>query len=219
MRFPAEKVVREGDAYTGGPEPVVAVLTPLERGGIAVPLIIVLLLVVVGVDGAQPLIGVLACAEESDLQTELQAPPAVVAQGQHVARADACADALTLVAVGGVDTDTIYKGVDVGRHVPVAKGRTLADGTPADVATLEVVTALKLVVAHLHIFMGVVVLPPGEVQRGTEGEMTVQRIVFHGNIRDRTEPVVSRGDVSEVEEHIGLHAEQLPVGQRPTAER
>ena len=66
-----EQVVAERYLHSGRTKPREAVLPLLEILGIAVPLVVILLF---GVYGAFPLIGVVVGAEISSLQPELQLP-------------------------------------------------------------------------------------------------------------------------------------------------
>ncbi len=71
---PVEQVVAERYLHPGWTKPREAVLPLLEILGIAVPLVVILLFVGVGVYRAFPLIGVVVGAEISRLQSELQLP-------------------------------------------------------------------------------------------------------------------------------------------------
>lgn len=69
-----EQVVAERYLHSGRTKPREAVLPLLEILGVAVPLVVILLFVGVGVYGAFPLIGVVVGDEISSLQPELQLP-------------------------------------------------------------------------------------------------------------------------------------------------
>lgn len=69
-----EQVVAEAYLQSGRTHPVVDMLALSEILGIAVPFVVILLLVVVGVDGASPLVGVVAGIEKSSLQTDVESP-------------------------------------------------------------------------------------------------------------------------------------------------
>ena len=69
-----EQVVAEAYLQSGRTHPVVDMLALSEILGVAVPFVVLLLLVVVGGDGAEPLVWVVAGIEKSSLQTDVEPP-------------------------------------------------------------------------------------------------------------------------------------------------
>ena len=77
-------------------------------------------------------------------------------------------------------------------------------------AAPQVIAGVQLVVAQLEILMLAVVLPPGTLETGSVGEMSVQRIILDAHVGDGAEAVVAR-HIGEVVEQIGLDAQQFPA--------
>ena len=98
----------------------------------------------------------------------------------------------------------------VRTEVKALEGGSFARLAQSYVATAQIIAGVQLVVAQLEILVGIVVFPPGTVETGAIGEMSVKRIIFYCHIRDGTKAVVAR-HISQIEEQIGLDAEQLPA--------
>ena len=77
-------------------------------------------------------------------------------------------------------------------------------------AAPQVIAGVQLVVAQLEILMLAVVLPPGTLETGSVGEMSVQRIILDAHVGDGAEAVVAR-HIGKVVEQIGLDAQQFPA--------
>ena len=146
---------------------------------------------VIGVDGVLVLERIVASDEVARLGLELQPPVAVAAERQHIAGTDATAKTFAHPAAVGIEHDAVECYMGVGLHIEAAEGGTLAGNVATDVAGTEVVARLQLVVAHLEILVAFVVLPPGAVERGAEGEVAVKWIVLNGHVGDGAPTVVA----------------------------
>ena len=78
-----------------------------EVFGFAIPFIIILLLIVVGVYGAFPLIGVVERVEVARLHAHLEFPTVGAPQGHDIARSDAGTPAFAFPSALFVEADVI----------------------------------------------------------------------------------------------------------------
>lgn len=102
-----EQVVAERYLHSGRTKPREAVLPLLEILGIAVPLVVILLFVGVGVYGAFPLIGVVVGAEISSLQSELQLPMSGTPQRNDIAYTQTSAPAFAFPSAFLIEADVV----------------------------------------------------------------------------------------------------------------
>lgn len=102
-----EQVVAERYLHSGRAKPREAVLPLLEILGIAVPLVVILLFVGVGVYGAFPLIWVVVGAEISSLQPELQLPMSGATQRDDVAYSQTCTPAFAFPSAFLIEADVV----------------------------------------------------------------------------------------------------------------
>ena len=104
---PVEQVVAERYLHSGRAKPREAVLPLLEILGIAVPLVVILLFVGVGVYGAFPLIRVVVGEEISRLQSELQLPMSGTPQRNDVAYSQSGAPAFAFPSAFLIEADVV----------------------------------------------------------------------------------------------------------------
>ena len=132
----------------------------------------------------------------------------VAAQREDIADTDAAAQRFALPTIVGVEADAEETDVGVSGDVETTEGGTFARRAAVNVTGAPVVAGLKLVVADLEVLVLVVVLPPGTVEGETVGEVTAQRVVLDGDVRDGTPAVIAR-DVGEVKQEVRFHREEL----------
>ena len=207
-----EEVVAEGDAHACGSEPGEAVLSFLEQAG--VPVVFVVVEVVVRVvlvarhSDVLILVGVVLAGEEPGLYAELQSPVSLAAEWQYVAQSYAGSQSFADPSSVFVEADAEESEVRVGLEVESPEGGSLAGRVPQYVAGADVVAGLQLVVADLEELVLVVVLPPGSVEAGSEGEVPVEWEELQGDIGYGAPAVVAR-HVGEVEEQVALDGQHL----------
>ena len=217
FRATIEQVVCQGDAYAGGTHPGPAVLALLEEGGLLRPLVVVEVVAVGGVHGVLVLVGVVLAAEEAGLEGELESPVAVAAYGQHVACSHAGAGSFAYPSSVGVEAKAEDTPMHIALEVKAAECppspliSPISLISPMSPMSPQVVAGLYLVVPHLEVLVLLVVLPPGEVDGGSEGEVPTLGVVLHGDVGDGA-PAVVAGHVGQVVEEVGLHGEELAAG-------
>lgn len=104
---PVEQVVAERYLHSGRAKPREAVLPLLEILGIAVPLVVILLFVSVGVYRTFPLIRVVVGAEISSLQPELQLPMSGTSQRNDVAYSQSGAPSFAFPSAFLIEADVV----------------------------------------------------------------------------------------------------------------
>ena len=93
----------------------------------------------------------------------------------------------------------------IGLQIEAPEGCSLTRRILLDIARAQVVASLYLEVANLEELMLFVVYPPREVERSTQCEVPMKRIVFDADVWYRTIAVLSEWYIDTIEQEVGLY--------------